>query len=1130
MAPNRRQRRYRSARAVRPPTHVVTQWTRIKIFALLVGAIILALMTIVPMYLFLPGRNNVAVGNSKTGLAHVLDQSKSIRKNWQQFAEKEESLIKKELNEVFHYKNQLNNYSEENRVPKETQKTKQEQMNHQHQPVLMEKGSKQNNKKSSSIMQGSQKGRVSACSEDVSDMIYWNDPQGTRDVEFTSPFSDGDDAPPKKFFSFEPDPGGWNNVRMALESILVLASATGRTLILPPKTPLYLLGMGASGAHTFGTFMPLFSEFSSGSKPPIPMITMSQFVEEYGKNLLELTDPTEYDNVKRLSQLCLYSSDESTHCDGLWKHLRKVGWQPPLRPMKDCLIFDEDVYTGDVDVPTDASVLEGINRFCNGGRDGDRTPLYYHAPKWTDPIIWHWQSESKRHSPTDNRLLNHFYSTLHFTDPAVDHHYKRWVRDYVRYNDEIVCTAGKVVHALNAMSNKSNQTMNSNSTKISTEKKKKNRDLSKWSAWHVRRGDFQYKNTRLSIEDWYNNTKDFMKEGELLYIATDENNKTFFEPLKKHYEVFFLDDFAQLMSPNMDGSYKGMIETLVASHARTFTGTWFSTYSGYINRLRGYLGRSMKNSWYSFMDRKNRMHEWEYPNGNYPAREWPIAWTAIDNDEWNEGDEEEVEGEHGDTGQEGEEGFDISDEVQDEDTSPNIVISEEVVKSHRQLPSDLSLSNFHQDEEFASKQVARGVAGRPMDQTPALQGARRAHISDCDINVDSLAYWNDPQGSFDESFVSPFEVKGEEKYLTFGLDRGGWNNIRMSMEIIFILAFITKRTLVLPPETKLYLLHHDEGKKTRSFADFFPLYSPGFKKRVKIITMSEFIKRRKVTMPTNLHNASVIEKAAEWCDKRAKSPRSCFVLNEFLESSAGFLPSFRAVDGCVVFDENKFASFDPSPQSHAAARELCGEREITYWTSEYNDPVLMHMRADHKEYRMLTHFYSILFFTNPIIDNYVKRFVRDFLHYHDSIFCAAGKIVKALQTEADAKTIDSEGGGGYSALHVRRGDLQFKKVKIPADMWWNNTRELFPNKNEILYIATDERNQSWFDPIAMHRPIRFLDDYWELANLSSVDPNYMGMIDTIVASRGRVFVGTWFSTFSGKQFFYVISTTTIFFS
>jgi hypothetical protein len=28
------------------------------------------------------------------------------------------------------------------------------------------------------------------------------------------------------------------------------------------------------------------------------------------------------------------------------------------------------------------------------------------------------------------------------------------------------------------------------------------------------------------------------------------------------------------------------------------------------------------------------MQEWRYPEGNIPAREWPLGWTGIDGDEW----------------------------------------------------------------------------------------------------------------------------------------------------------------------------------------------------------------------------------------------------------------------------------------------------------------------------------------------------------------------------------------------------------------------------------------------------------------------------------------------------------------
>ena len=109
---------------------------------------------------------------------------------------------------------------------------------------------------------------------------------------------------------------------------------------------------------------------------------------------------------------------------------------------------------------------------------------------------------------------------------------------------------------------------------------------------------------------------------------------------------------------------------------------------------------------------------------------------------------------------------------------------------------------------------------------------------------------------------------------------------------------------------------------------------------------------------------------------------------------------------------------------------------------------------------------------------------------------------------------DSEGGGGYSSLHVRRGELQYKSVKIPAQEWYQNTMDIW-EQNEILYIATDEKNKTFFNPLAQHHTLRFLNDYWDVAGLEALDPNFMGMIDTIVASRGRAFAGTYFSTFTG---------------
>jgi hypothetical protein len=341
----------------------------------------------------------------------------------------------------------------------------------------------------------------------------------------------------------------------------------------------------------------------------------------------------------------------------------------------------------------------------------------------------------------------------------------------------------------------------------------------------------------------------------------------------------------------------------------------------------------------------------------------------------------------------------------------------------------------------------------------------------------------------------------------------------MSMEIIFVLAAVTGRTLVLPPKEPLYLLHHDTADRHRGFADFFPLHSASFQSRVKVISFAEFLEKEggaNDRLPVREGFREKVTSSADHCEHRKMADNFCGPVFDYLDD-VGHYPNISASHTCLVFDEDEYQGNRPSAETQEHVHDVCGEkRDVVYWNQEMNKYPLLHIRAGSKETRLLTHFYGMMHFTDVATDHYYKRFVRDFLHYHDSIYCAAGKVVKAVQAEGVARgfVVDDEGAGAYSALHVRRGDLQYKKVKIPAQEWYDNTKEVW-QPNEILYVATDERNKTFFDDLAAHHTLRYLDDYWELAGLGDLDPNYMGMIDTIVASRGRAFAGTWFSTFSG---------------
>jgi GDP-fucose protein O-fucosyltransferase len=126
----------------------------------------------------------------------------------------------------------------------------------------------------------------------------------------------------------------------------------------------------------------------------------------------------------------------------------------------------------------------------------------------------------------------------------------------VRYNDEIQCAAARVVQGLheNALA-------------------KTNGASASFHTMHVRRGDFttsyQKGSNAVTADDIYQTVKDELEDGSIVYVATDETDKSFFKPLGQHYDIKFLDDFTTELNPKgfrqVNPNVYGMIDQLVVS-------------------------------------------------------------------------------------------------------------------------------------------------------------------------------------------------------------------------------------------------------------------------------------------------------------------------------------------------------------------------------------------------------------------------------------------------------------------------------------------------------------------------------------------------------------------------------------
>lgn len=387
----------------------------------------------------------------------------------------------------------------------------------------------------------------------------------------------------------------------------------------------------------------------------------------------------------------------------------------------------------------------------------------------------------------------------------------------------------------------------------------------------------------------------------------------------------------------------------------------------------------------------------------------------------------------------------------------------------------------------------------------------------CRINP-FIKYWSDVS----ECLSSPLrhtsglsQSNENRKFVVFQPDLGGWNNIRMALEVVIVFAFITGRILVMPPNAVLYLLHMnkkwgDNKTNVGTFIDFQRLMAT---EGLEVISMEDFLEqiagRNLLSLPLPTNDTKSLVRKPLWdyleaaCYTRQWSPGKIFLgfnlsLGEY--SDRIFNPVLNPV---VDRSSERYQRF-------AIGRELV----------EYDD--LFHSRRaiffpGHEKNRLLTHYYTSLYFAESSVEKRVKRWVRDRLRYHNDVYCKASEIVSAIMDEEkDDASYVRKGFPSFVAYHIRRGDFQQKQTRLPAEDILRLSIHLVPNPSKrVVYIATDERNRSFFQPFdEAFGKVVFLTDYYHRFGLEEINQNHIGMIEQVVCAAANIFIGTPLSTFT----------------
>lgn len=426
------------------------------------------------------------------------------------------------------------------------------------------------------------------------------------------------------FITFEPWGGGWNNRRMSLELAIALALMTNRTLVLPPVTRNIML-TGRTGYETFFDMWDLSRLLN--------VLTYDQFAAVYNASIVPLLTPAQVraNNYKCkadhgvLATICeafapMARASVTRVCD--MPITTQVFMHPCSVPRSIGGCYSPNISTPKslpLLIPRAAAVTNATNaaaeKFARGN-DADpvlrafvakRQGVSVVPPSWfwpTGTSIWRDSVELARAAGANMETIDlPTLEAIVAKAPAVDRtkhqttrpliiHFPRnlfmlwyhifwqpsWtaygdlamgMRDHLHLRGPLVWAAYRVAKLLGH----------------------------EYVAIHFRRTDFkdQFKHAYLDPAQVVRNVRPLVGAKTPIYLATDDGDKAFIHEMTSAFpdRVVLIADFVPSII-NITDSEIPIVEKLICAFARYFVGTRLSTFSGYIQRLRGYVAGKSK--------------------------------------------------------------------------------------------------------------------------------------------------------------------------------------------------------------------------------------------------------------------------------------------------------------------------------------------------------------------------------------------------------------------------------------------------------------------------------------------------------------------------------------------------------
>jgi hypothetical protein len=354
----------------------------------------------------------------------------------------------------------------------------------------------------------------------------------------------------RQYICFDVDVGGFNNIRMQFEYMVIMAAITGRILVLPPPAPWYLINFGPIQREGDVDGVCDYAEFFDipALKKYVNLITTAEFIQQE-KDRLEI--PQELSGLESV-HLEPEHADERRGLREQWKNwLAENARLMPWNPLNNLIYYP--------DMP---SVMASTNRPDERFRDS-RTPVWFDSDIDQSAVLYF---------PSDvdfgYRQLGQVSRFIAFADAKHARSIRLLLKHGLRYVPRVFDIAQSIIDQLG---------------------------MFQYSSLHLRRNEIQFIESRADPATTAANIARLLEPGEPLYLSTDETDESFFADLGQQRKIYRFADLVSLpgitTDPLESTPHKliGCVEQLICAGGRIFAGTPHSSFSTYISRIRGYI-------------------------------------------------------------------------------------------------------------------------------------------------------------------------------------------------------------------------------------------------------------------------------------------------------------------------------------------------------------------------------------------------------------------------------------------------------------------------------------------------------------------------------------------------------------